>query len=473
MDENKNVEERSQEPEEEVEYEETDSDNHPIWPRERVRRKRAVYLDFTKVKETFPELGSALLCKLAEMTNISPSRVLELVPGATPDQLAQFLKMAEAAIQVEANQGREEAPKAPRRAMTPGGRDPVSLLSQLKKLPTEALGATAMLESPTKEKSAFMDALKKLVPPEEGGTEVSTVQFSEKFQNKILNLLDTANASSKFNFEHFEQIFKKVQTDPLARSRLENLHAARAHKYGHAHYGPKSWYKESTALAKKFRSQADRRKFRVGLKGLIDFLNQLNIMDLENSFQEGVSEGFNLFKIPTPVHPENFCKYLENVPVMKLIEFVNSQKAVKIQKLLSKISSLAHFSQSMADYFAHDDALEPALAAVCEVLRNTEDVGSVLEKRAATFLSLAQPYDKLRSEEDRDAVKEFKSKKWTEQKTSKNRLKALTCNKFQKGLCRIKNCIYGHRCALCDSHRHGSIDCPRKKSRSREQKSRN
>ena len=230
MDENKNVEERSQEPEEEVEYEETDSDNHPIWPRVRVRRKRAVYLDFTKVKETFPELGSALLCKLAEMTNISPSRVLELVPGATPDQLAQFLKIAEAAMQVEENQGREEAPKTPRRAMTPGGRDPVSLLSQLKKLPTEALGATAMLESPTKEKSAFMDALKKLVPPEEGGTEDSTVQFSEKFQNKILNLLDTANASSKFNFEHFEQVFKKVQTDPFARSRLENLHAARAHK---------------------------------------------------------------------------------------------------------------------------------------------------------------------------------------------------------------------------------------------------
>ena len=186
MYENKNVEERAQELEE-VQYEETDSDNNPIWPLERVRRKRAVYLDFTKVKETFPELGSALLCKLAEMTDISPSRVLELVPEATPNQLVQFLRIAEAAIQVEENQGREEAPKAPRRAMTPGGRDPVSLLSQLKKLPTEALGATAVLESPTKQKSAFMDALKKLVPPKEGGIEVSAVQFSEKFQNRILN----------------------------------------------------------------------------------------------------------------------------------------------------------------------------------------------------------------------------------------------------------------------------------------------
>ena len=198
--------------------------------------------------------------------------------------------------------------------MTPGERDTLSLLGQLKKLPAMVPKATSVLESPTQEKSAFMEALKKLVPPEEGGSEKSTVHFSEKFQNKILNLLDTANSSSKFNFEHFEQVFKKVQTDPLARSRLENLHAARAHKYGHAHFGPKSWYKESTSLATKFRSQANRRKFQVGLKGLIDFLNQLNIMDLEESFQEGVTEGFNLFKIPTPVPRRTFADIWKMYP---------------------------------------------------------------------------------------------------------------------------------------------------------------
>ena len=80
-----------------------------------------------------------------------------------------------------------------------------------------------------------------------------------------------------------------------------------------------------------------------------------------------------------------------------MIEFINKVKAADILKLVGKISSLAHFSQSMADYFARDDALEPALAVVCEVLRTSQDVGGVLEKRAATFMSLAQPYDKHRS----------------------------------------------------------------------------
>ena len=110
--------------------------------------------------------------------------------------------------------------------------------------------------------------------------------------------------------------------------------------------------------------------------------------------------------MPTPVPPATFCKYLEKVPPLKLIEFVNREKAAEIRKIISKISSLAHFSQSMADYFARDDALEPALAVVCEVLRNTEDVGGVLKQRAATFLSLAQPYEKDRSSVDHDVNSE-------------------------------------------------------------------
>ena len=132
-------------------------------------------------------------------------------------------------------------------------------------------------------------------------------------------------------------------------------------------------------------TEADRRKFRIGLKGLIDFINQLNIIDLEKLLDKGDSEGFKLLKMQTPILPETLSKYLEHVPPLRLIEFVNKKKAEDIQKALAKISSLAHFSQSMADYFARDDALEPALAVVCEVLRNTEDIGGLLEKRGAMF----------------------------------------------------------------------------------------
>ena len=280
--------------------------------------------------------------------------------------------------------------------------------------------------------------------------------FQINLKQKILTLLEAAKPK-EYNVEHFEQIYNKLLNDPVARSQLENLHAARAYKYGYAQFGPKFWYKESKNIAKKFKSQEDRRKFRIGLKGLVDFINQLNIMDLEKLFDMGEPEGFKLLKIPTPVSPETFCKYLEHVPPLKLIEFVNQKKAEKIRKAVKKISSLAHFSQSMADYFARDDALEPALAVICEGLRSTEDIGGLMEKKAASFLSWAQPYEKERSREDHDATSLKKISKTANQK--------LPCFNFQRGKCYFEKCIYKHKCEECNSRNHGAYKCRRKRGR--------
>ena len=65
-------------------------------------------------------MGSRLLCKLAEMVEISPSKVLELVPEAAPSQIAKFLSIAEAAIEPENNKVQRKVPKVPRRSVTPG-----------------------------------------------------------------------------------------------------------------------------------------------------------------------------------------------------------------------------------------------------------------------------------------------------------------------------------------------------------------
>ena len=415
-----------------------------------------------------------MLCSLAEMVEISPSKVLELVPEATTAQITAFLAMGEAAINAQEGSGRLESSEASKRRVLPDDRDTISLLAQLKQLPVSDPVGSAKLASPTEEKSEFMEALRKLVPPKDGGSKLKSLQFSETFQNKILGLLDAASPKGQFDSDHFEKVYKKLKNDPLARSRLENLHAARAHKYGHAHFGEKTWYKESTNLASRFKTQIDRRKFRAGLKGLVDFLNQLNIMDLEKSLHSGESEGFNFLKMPGQIHPEAFCKYLKNVPPIKLIEFINKQKATEIQTLLSKVSELAHFSQSMADFYAFDDALEPALAVICEVLRGNEDVGAILKKRATTFLNLAEPYHKHRSETDHDVVGNIRSKKSVGLQPTKKRPRN-HCFKFQEGVCRYKKCFFEHVCSECGSRKHGSYKCPEKnarKSKSREQRSR-
>ena len=316
--------------------------------------------------------------------------------------------------------------------------------------------ATPLPKLPSDQKSEFMSKIKKLIHAEEGGKGKNSHKFADKFEATILNLLEAVQPK-EYNVEHFEHVYNKLKKDPVARSQIENLHAARAFKYGYAQFGSKFWYKETKNIAKKLKSQQDRRKFRMGLKGLVDFINQLNIMDLEKLFDEGEPEGFKLLKLPSPIAPETFCKYLEHVPPLKLIEFVNQEKANKIRKAIKKISSLAHFSQSMTDYLARDDALEPALAVICEVLRDTEDIGGLMEKKAASFLSLAQPYEKERSAEDHDVT--------SSKKVSKTGNKNQACFNFQKGTCYFKDCYYKHVCRYCGSASHGEFKCPEKNRR--------
>ena len=208
--------------------------------------------------DTFPEAETKVLCQLAEMTEISPSKVLEIVPGATAAQIAGFLRIAEAQIDEEKDRDRQVPPVDPSKGVASGYKDKIALLGQVENGPAADPKEGPALDCPTDEKSEFMKELKKLVPQKDGGSDLASVQFSEQFQKKILNLLEVSNSSASFDAEHFEQIFQKLQKDPLARTRLENLHAARAHKYGHAHFGPKSLYKESTNVAKKFKSQAER-----------------------------------------------------------------------------------------------------------------------------------------------------------------------------------------------------------------------
>ena len=156
-------------------------------------------------------------------------------------------------------------------------------------------------------------------------------------------------------------------------------------------------------------------------------------------------------------------RLFERCTPIKLIEFFNRDKAAKILKTLEKSSSLAHFSQSMADYFARDDALEPALSVVCEVLRNDQDVGAVLEKRSATFMSFRLPYDKHRSVEDCDVSQKAsrpKSSKFGIPRSSRN-----YCFWFQKkGGCSSSDCTFAHKCDQCDSPQLGRFDCGMKKT---------
>ena len=69
---------------------------------------------------------------------------------------------------------------------------------------------------------------------------------------------------------------------------------------------------------------------------------------------------------------------LKDIPVIEVVNIFNREKAQKIISSIDKIVALAHVSQSMGNYFARDDSLDPALNVVCQGLRGNINFEHIL-----------------------------------------------------------------------------------------------
>ena len=87
-------------------------------------------------------------------------------------------------------------------------------------------------EFPTRVNSPLPRKLENLLQSNDGGEKGSTVNFNTKFQEKILALLSSAAPNREKDAEYDEMVFNKLRNDPASRTKLENVHAARSHKYG-------------------------------------------------------------------------------------------------------------------------------------------------------------------------------------------------------------------------------------------------
>ena len=327
---------------------------------------------------------------------------------------------------------------------------------------------------PTPISSPLSTNLERLLKSNEGGDKEPPFDFSNLVHEKLVELLGSVPPTPDLEAKNEERWFNKLRKVPSARTKLENIHSARSFKYGAAQFGPKAWYRESPGLSKKLKSQQDRRKFRQGLKGNLEFLNQLNISDLEKEMDAGDPAALKLLKLQEPMTSTDWCEVVKDVPPLKLLGLINSSKATVISELIQRISSVAHFSQSMTDYFAHDDALEPALSVLCEVLRMGPNFGAVLKNDFTTFLGLAQKYQKLRSVGDRDfgrnvaargtgvrARATARDRQVYTPRTGHPRYPLGFCFDFQEpGGCSRRKCTFKHKCTVCEGEDHGKCGCP-------------
>ena len=317
---------------------------------------------------------------------------------------------------------------------------------------------------PTPEKSGWTERLKTLV--RNAGVDRGRVEVDSSESDSQSHDDGRTTPSRKKEFISDETLFKKLKNNPSARSKLSSIHSARAHKYGHVQFGPKSWYKEVVNISEKLTSQEDRRKFRQGLKCNVEFLNQLNMHDLTKTLLEGKQKISSLPKaVQTKVADIFEC--LENIPLIDILKFIDNEKANKIFSLIDKITALAHVSQSMGNYFARDDSLDPALSIVCQALRGNIDFELLLRSRGGTFQSLASAYYHLKSPVDHDLTG---STHTTRARRSRRRnfrdpprqtaYGPRSCWYFQRhGRCSKRDCVYSHRCSRCGSKNHGEKTC--------------
>ena len=142
--------------------------------------------------------------------------------------------------------------------------------------------------------------------------------------------------------------------------------------------------------------------------------------------------------------------------------------------VLKRIQANLEFTQSLAEYFATDDMLEPALLVVSSAIRRNLNLEESLRGGSVTAQSLLYRHRASPRDHDfstRRSVKEPRVQNSKPLFSHFSRTKQLgtpspgfpigTCWRFQTtNACPKDDCRYDHTCCHCHSKSHGKRSCP-------------
>ena len=307
-----------------------------------------------------------------------------------------------------------------------------------------------------------------LRPPGNSGGTFEDSSYINKPQNSFReSLLRKLISNDQSDNDDGEFLFNKLKQNPHLRKSLSTVNKARAFKYGSRAFGHKKWYKEDFNIKEGLRSNKDRRKFRFGLKSNVDFLIQLDILNLKAKLLEN---SFN-----PQVHNRTPPLSLSDGSFLGAMNNLDAKRCSEVCVLLQRISDNLEFSRSLTEYFATDDMLEPALMLITETIRKDPNLrknlhGGSFASNAMVYRHRASPLDhdtKFSSPHSRtspgSAVKTTQKSTSIKGKKGFARFKYGYCFKFQHtDNCDRTDCEYLHKCNLCDETSHGEASCPDK-----------
>ena len=274
--------------------------------------------------------------------------------------------------------------------------------------------------------------------------------------------------------------YANLRENRSARRHLARLNLARGHLYGVRAFGPKIWYDNKPALARRLKTQAHRRQLRLGLKSAFEFLNQLRIGDLRTTLDGGDDAALSHIPQDFKATAGEFRNKLSLASPRHILMLFAPQKMEAISNILDGIEALADFNQQLAKHLALQPALEPIHNVLCDILRSRLDFASVTSRCPLNIATEALRHQC--STPDNDAVtfgkptpaarqdttlqrrrgnKPYQASRTPATGGTRNQIKNC-CFYFQKDACSRQQCAYRHICDSCGSLDHGSLNCPDK-----------
>ena len=269
------------------------------------------------------------------------------------------------------------------------------------------------------------------------------------------------------------KLFEKNDRFGHINKSLSSLNSAKSLQYGSKFFGLQKWYTDDFNVSQKMQTNVDRRKFRFGLKSNVDFLIQLDIENL-------------IFHLTTKAEkssenciPKQKINTVSDGSFTDLMQKSNGVRLGSIEKILKRLRSNTNFTQSLSQYFAMDDMIEPVACVINEALRKGPDLGVSL--RGGTVASCAQVYRHMASTYDHDKSETvgrgnaFRKGPYSGSKQNsrlnsgsmraRSGINSGFCFEFQeRGRCARIYCYYKHKCETCKSTSHGSSKCSKTRS---------
>ena len=267
-------------------------------------------------------------------------------------------------------------------------------------------------------------------------------------------------------------LFSSLKKYPYIRKSLSSINSARANIYSSSFFGKSKWYSEEFDFLSGPLSSVDRRKFRFCLKSNVEFLLQLDLNILKDLL---IEQDPKIVNFKQQVQSHSHAARFSDGSCLDLLNLANPGKSEMLCTILARLRSNLHFSQTMNEYMALDDKIEPAKMVVVEAIKNGPNLGSVL--RGGSFASCAQVYRHLASRFDYDGAADRYDRRAnaarrghvrrnrgspTSRPYSRPRYPLGYCYNFQEtGSCKFGNaCTYVHKCGRCLSESHGMNSCP-------------